>query len=76
MPANGFIVRNNDATEVESSGCSAAELGGRKMNKWLQQPTRAAGSLFLNVHNVKQRDLTVQSPARAAAAAQAQARNW
>jgi hypothetical protein len=37
--------------------CSAAELDGRKMNKRLGRPTGAAGSLFLIVHNVKQRDL-------------------
>ena len=36
--------------------CSAAELDGRKMNKRLGRPTGAAGSLFLIVHNVKQRD--------------------
>ena len=38
--------------------CSAAELDGRKMNKRLGRPTGAAGSLFLIVHNVKQRDPT------------------
>jgi hypothetical protein len=43
------------------------------MNKRLRQPTGAAGSLFLIVHNVKQRDPTGPSFSRARSTAHSRA---